>query len=373
MKVFVSSLIGGFEEQRQAVQSAITTLRHEPVMAEDFGAQPNSPQIACLQGLRKSDVVVLILGEGYGAVQAGSGLSATHEEYLEARDSKMILAFVQQGVTPDPRQAAFINEVQNWEGGFFRGGFSSVDDLQQQVTRSLHDVTLANAVGPVDEQALIAAAESLIPEESRNSVVRQSISVGISGGPIQRILRPAEIEDKSLASHLLQEALFGAEPIFDQSAGNQPSVDGDGLTIKQNEGALVRLNEHGFILIRLPLENRNDVSNRGFSGSQVIIQETVSQRITRALGYASQLLDHIDRTEKITHVAISASISSGEYQAWRTEQQHAASPNTVSFGYGNRERSVISVLNKRSMLRIGREQITDDFVVMLRRQFSADG
>jgi hypothetical protein len=74
MKVFLSSLIIGMEAFRAAAREALTTLRHEPIMAEEFGAQPNSPQVACLTGLRQSDVVVLILGEHYGAVQP-SGLS----------------------------------------------------------------------------------------------------------------------------------------------------------------------------------------------------------------------------------------------------------------------------------------------------------
>jgi len=45
MKIFISSLIGGFEEFRSAARSAIVALRHEPIMAEDFGAKPTSPQI----------------------------------------------------------------------------------------------------------------------------------------------------------------------------------------------------------------------------------------------------------------------------------------------------------------------------------------
>ncbi|MGI4757637.1 MAG: DUF4062 domain-containing protein [Janthinobacterium lividum] len=69
MKVFISSLITGMEPFRAAAKDAIATLRHEPIMAEDFGARPNSPQVACLSELRQADVVVLILGAGYGAVQ----------------------------------------------------------------------------------------------------------------------------------------------------------------------------------------------------------------------------------------------------------------------------------------------------------------
>ena len=66
MKIFISSLITGFEPLRSAARSAIQVLRHEPVMAEDFGARPTSPQVACLQGVRDSDLVVLSLGDRYG-------------------------------------------------------------------------------------------------------------------------------------------------------------------------------------------------------------------------------------------------------------------------------------------------------------------
>ncbi len=114
MKIFVSSLITAMEAIRTAARSAITILGHEPVMAEDFGALPHTPQIACLDGVRQSGAVVLILGSRYGAIQP-DGLSATHEEYREARSRGPVLAFVEEGVTHEPKQAAFISEVQAWD------------------------------------------------------------------------------------------------------------------------------------------------------------------------------------------------------------------------------------------------------------------
>ena len=99
MRVFISSLITGFESLRDAAASASATLGHEPVRAEDFQASPDSPQQACLAGVRGSDVVVLILGERYGVVQQ-SGLSATHEEYRVARESRPVLVFIQQARNP---------------------------------------------------------------------------------------------------------------------------------------------------------------------------------------------------------------------------------------------------------------------------------
>lgn len=96
-KVFISSLITGFEAQRNAVREAIVTLGHQAIRAEDFGVRPDSPQRACLGELRESDLVILIIGVRYGAIQPGSGLSATHEEFREAAATKPVLVFVEEG------------------------------------------------------------------------------------------------------------------------------------------------------------------------------------------------------------------------------------------------------------------------------------
>jgi hypothetical protein len=69
MRVFISSVITGFEECRDAAARAITVLGHEVVRAEDFGAAPDSPQRSCLAGVRSADVVLLLVGSRYGTPQ----------------------------------------------------------------------------------------------------------------------------------------------------------------------------------------------------------------------------------------------------------------------------------------------------------------
>jgi hypothetical protein len=88
MKIFISSVISGFEDLRAAAALAIRSLGHEPVIAENFDAALVSPRVACLGGVREADLVVLILGKSYGAVQTNSGISATHEEWLEAKNRR---------------------------------------------------------------------------------------------------------------------------------------------------------------------------------------------------------------------------------------------------------------------------------------------
>ncbi len=373
MKVFISSLISGFEPVRHAVKTAITTLRHDPVMAEDFGAQPHSPQIACLQGLRKSDIVILVLGEHYGAKQTGSGLSATHEEYREAKGRKPVIAFVQEGVTPDLEQASFITEIQGWEGGLFRGVFRDPSDLQMGVTRALHDYDLTKAVGAVDASALTARACALLPKASRNSYSGStSLSISVVGGPLQQVLRPVELEASQLSEGLQQAAMFGETKIFDRTKGTQAKIHQAFLVIEQERGARVQLDEQGAILIALPMDQDLRRSREHGGGLPVIVEEIAAQQIGLALSYAGWVLEYVDPTQRLTHVAVAARIDGGEYLGWRTQREHDASPNSGSIGMSaGQDKPPVHVSLVRAALRLDRAHVVEDLLVPLRRQWKA--
>jgi len=374
MRIFISSLISGFEQQRAAVRRAVTTLRHEAVMAEDFGAQPTSPQIACLRGLRESDMVILVLGEGYGFVPPGSALSATHQEYREARETKPVLAFLQEGIGPGPEQAAFIAEVQAWEGGLFRGTFRHPDDLQDGVTRALHDVTLANATGPVDEREMMARALAMFAPENRNQALPAMLELVVVGGPGQRILRPAEMEAPQLVEHLEQMALYGDSRLFDRSLGVISGLDGSDLVLRQERGASIRITEQGSVSLRMPLDRPR--SARGFDAMSglVVIEETVKEGIGIALAYAAGVLEKIDRTQRLTHLAIALRIAGAEHRGWRTLAQHAANTTSIQIGHGGmRERQPITSMVRRSVLGLDRTALVEDLLVPLRRQFPTAG
>lgn len=370
MKVFISSLILGFESYREAARRAVVALRNEPVMVEDFGAQPNSSQVACMQGVRSADVVVLILGPRYGFVPAGSTISATHQEYREARDSRPVLAFTQQGIDPEPDQKAFIDEVQAWEGGFFREGFTTIEQLQDGITRALHDHMLANAVAPVDQGQLVSQAAAMIPPERRNQSSDTSLAVAIVGGPVQRILRPMQMEDPKLGEQLEQAALYGENRLFDRTKGSAVRLDGSDLVVGQDRGASIRLTEQGAVLFLLSLEDTASRDRMGGFGGMMIIEEVVRDRLTAALGYAAATIEQIDATQRLTHLGVAAHISGGEYRAWRTRAQQAASGNSMQIPMGQQERRPITMCIRRAALRLDRAPLIEDILVPLRRQFS---
>lgn len=372
MKVFVSSLISGMEAERAAVRRAIEMLGHQPVMAEDFGARAMSPQVACLSGVREADLIVLVLGLRYGAEQP-SGLSATHEEFNEAQGRKPILSFVQDG-DPEPDQVILIRETGGWERGLFRDTFSDPVELGEKVVRAFHNHVVATVSAPVSPESLHARVVEMLPPV-RDDGGTPMLELAIASGPAQAVLRPAQIEDDALAREMQQRALFGAPPLFDLHVGTTHGLDGDALFIEQEarrgDGARISLWPSADILVRVPTGRSS--SGTGFPA---IIQEDVAAKLAGAMSYITWLLDHIDSTQRVTHVALGARVVGGGAFGWRTEREHAASPNSgqmVGFGRDD-DRGLPVTLSPahmpRQALTMNSARLREDLIALLRRRWT---
>lgn len=187
------------------------------------------------------------------------------------------------------------------------------------------------------------------------------------GGPIQPILRPAELEKKALREALHQQGLFGANRIFTTREGVNDGIDSAALFLAQEDGAGVQLNEQGSLLIRRPLK---DKSQNQFSYTLAIIEETILEQLANMIGYASWVLEHVDSTQRLTHIAIAASIENAAYLGWRTQAEQAASPNSGHMRLANDDaREPICVSRPRAALQFEKKELAEDLMVPLRRQF----
>lgn len=366
MKVFLSSLIAGYEALRDAAGTGATTLGHAVVRAEDFGASPDSPQSACLAGVRSADAVMLILGARYGHVQA-SGLSATHEEYREARDTRPVIVFIEAGVDPEPAQAAFIREVQAWERGHFTAEFDGPADLRDKVIRALHDFALATESGPLDEAELVERAQGLVPS-SRNFAGTELVLV-VAGGPRRAVLRPAELEDPRLHRFLMAEALTGEDAVLSPTRGTDVSVSGDSVRLVQEQGvAAAVLGEEGSLLVVQPAVERDAWRSSGITS---IIEEEIHERLTRVLRFSGRVLDHIDGAQRLTHVAVVAAMRGVGHMPWRRREEQQRSPNAATMSMRASERVAVTLsppVRRRAALLHDTQRLAEDFTVRLRRE-----
>jgi hypothetical protein len=362
MKVFISSVIRSMEESREAAARAVRALGHQVIRAEDFGANSATPQRTCLAGVREGDLIIVLLGSQYGEVQEGSRLSATHEEYREAKDGKPVLVFVGATDQREPEQDAFIAEAREWQSGQYTSSFSSSDELRDAVVRALRDFELGQAIGRVDVEALAQAAAALIPEE--RDVSEGSLCLAIAGGPLQQVIRPAELEDPSLSEKLMQEALFGRHRVFDSAAGSRRRLEGNKLFIEQDRGSIVA-SEVGSVAVIQPI-----VADPRSSQVFAIIQEDLTERLRAGLAAAAFVLDTIDPLHRLTDVVPCVGLVNAGYMGWTTQAERAANPNSWPTGSGN-QRSIVYLSpqnRKRAALQHDVERIVDDLAVLLRRE-----
>jgi len=78
--------------------------------------------------------------------------------------------------------------------------------------------------------------------------------------------------------------------------------------------------------------------NRGWDGGlSAIIEEDVTQDLLVALRFADHLLERIDPTNRLTHVAPVAALLRGGYSAWRTRAEHLASPTSMTMNMSGRD------------------------------------
>lgn len=364
MKVFISSVIGGFQQFRDAAKRGATALRHEVIRAEAFGAAPDSPQRVCLAGVREADVVILILGARYGEIQPGSGVSATHEEFREARERCDVLVFVQEGVTREPRQEDLLREVRDWASGHYTASFSTAEEIQDAVVAALHDLEMSRKDGDMRDEALVERARALVPQE--RGFASSALCLVLVGAPRQQVIRPVDIEKPDFSDRILQEAMFGGSAVFSTASGCDPRVEGDRLVLSQRDASIL-VDQTGSVRIVQPARA---TSSDDHSYVPVLIEEEVREKVERGLRFASWLLDLIDPAARLSRVAPLASLTGAGYMGWKTRAEHRRQPNTVQMTMRGDDALVMlsPVAQPRAALRLHADTLAEDLMVLLRRK-----
>jgi hypothetical protein len=366
MKVFISSVIGGMEALREAAADGARTLRCSVLRAEDFGAAPTSPQLACLAAVRAADVVILILGGRYGDLQA-SGLSPTHEEYREARGQKRILAFVQQNAQQEERQLQLLAEARAWSGGVYTADFVDEATLRTAVIRGLHDLELTNATGPVDATEIEERAAAVLPDDRGRRDDRPQLHLAVAAGPRQSVLRPIELESKELERDLTRRALLDESAIFSTASATRASLAGRSLALEQEQAGL-SLDEEGTVHLWLDAEGEERDDTGVFP---VIIEERVQELLEGALAFACWTLDRIDPRQRLSHVVPTAAVWASSMVGWQARDDHARGQAVHRAGLSwTPARVVLSPPHRqRAALRMEAAELAQDLTRLLRREW----
>ena len=139
-RIFISSVMSGYNDRRDAARRVITGLGMHPVLAEGLPSDPNPPRAVVRDMLLDCDAMVGIYGQRYGWRDSVSGLSPTEEEFRWAQETWIpVFAFIDrmESGQPEPHQRDFLETLQNWDRGVTRNEFYSLDELADRVRQAL--------------------------------------------------------------------------------------------------------------------------------------------------------------------------------------------------------------------------------------------
>lgn len=142
--VFLSSVMGEFAVERRALVDALEAAGFHVRWFEELGGRDDAAQQAYLTEVRSSTIYVGMLGNEYGSMLATgdyAGFSATHAEYLAARDAGKRISFWARG-PGDAREGharRFLDEVRVFH---VTGSFKTSEDLARGVLRRLREIAV---------------------------------------------------------------------------------------------------------------------------------------------------------------------------------------------------------------------------------------
>lgn len=258
MKLFISSVRRGLEDERDALPGLIIALGHEPIRFEDFSPQNVPSREACLRGVDATDAYLLMLGAAYGDPLPDTGLSPTEEEFNAAKRRGIpVVVLRKTGVNPEPMQEEFLKRVEDYATGKFRGSFETTAELLTVVTTKIKEL---EAIPPALQWDRLERAPEVnwIGDEARSSgfgygyTALLELHVLPLGDVVPLAVAELDAVAKRLARVGREADLFSAAEALDLGA------DGQRATVRSTESPIpdrgIQVGRYGSILIWLPLE-----------------------------------------------------------------------------------------------------------------------
>lgn len=300
-RVMVSSVVTGFEAEREAARQGIEAGGGDPLLVnEDFPAKGLSPRNACLDAVDSSDAYVVILGGRAGYI-APSGKPVVEEEYERAVARGLpVLAFVQEGVEREAEAARLENRISQYVGGHYRATFVGTDELRDRVTEAVREL-VGQLRSPAMEPTVIQQALQAQPYEQREAVLRTAFA------PVrdEEVVDTVEIGRGSFHDQIVELASAPGVALLSSWHGKEADLREDTLTIRQDPGntaprkyASIQLTPGGLLVVESNVTGR-EASERGVSmlGLQVLETDVV-EVLQQHFSFAHRFYDQVDQFQR---------------------------------------------------------------------------
>ncbi len=249
-RVFISSVITGFEAYREAAANGVSDAGCEPVMVEQFPALDASPRTACLNAIDSCDGVLVIVGERAG-FKTPSGKYVVEEEWQYARKRSTPLHVFVQDAALELDAERIAKELSEFVHGRFRLIFKTPEELRMQVSRSLQGL-IAKMISPIDTQTLTNALL-----KTTHSGYETRVRLGIQPLRNAELIDPLELDSRTFQDELLRLATSGSTPLLSLRAKKTSKVSASSIHLAQpgdsgrdadDWSATAELSTHGYLL-----------------------------------------------------------------------------------------------------------------------------
>jgi Domain of unknown function (DUF4062) len=312
--VFISSIQSGFAAVRAAARAGVENFGHRAVMAETTGAAAASPQRALLDRVAAADIFLLLVGPRYGARQA-SGLSATEEEFEEARRRGKLILVLRQDGELEAEQEEFLRRVTGgWEEGILYDRFHDANDVGLAVVRALRNLEERGARAEL-EPAAIACAQELATGARREGYGHGGACARVVLVPLlgQRLLDAVALDDAALPDELAGSARVARLVSQSQAIDTRVTAAGVTLTVgeRHSSGLTISIGANGEIVAEASVAG----DDQNF-GSMRVVPERLEQAIRSAIAFSESVWQRVDARGEVQEVAVTVAIPGAQHRSW---------------------------------------------------------
>lgn len=332
-RVFVSSVVRGFEAMRQAARRGIEAAGLEPVLVnEDSPSRPDSPRNACLDEIESSDIFVLILGERGGST-APSGKLVIEEEYEHARLKGLPILLFLQNVERDNDATRLAERASDYVDGHLRRTFQDENELEEVVREAVR------AQGKLLKTRTISGDD--LKTDLGDARVRHdhaSLRVVLAPERDEEVIGIVRLESPELTHAVYQIGHEPAVKLFDYGAAKKAGRTEDGVIFSQDHQwgdhvvaeTHLEIRPNGRLVIDRQISTLDD---RGGLGGLSILEPDLRRASQSTLVFASSFYEHVDPHKRHSRFWFGAVVANRGFRLLAAEAPHGG----VSMGIHSRE------------------------------------
>ncbi len=347
-RVFVSSVVDGFNAQREAARNAIEAAGAEPVLVnEDFPSLAVSSRNACLDAIDSCDGVVLVVGERGGWVTP-SGRLVVEEEYHHARSRGFPVLVFLENADRDEVAARFVAELSHYVDGQFRTVYRSLPELAQFVERGVRELMQALELPMADLTRIqsIAEQEPAISGEA-------SVRLVVAPERDEEVVDPIRIQSKDFRDLIYRVGHDPCVALLNYERPKALAIEGGSIVVTQtDEGrrvetvdeVVLKVGEAGTVVVDTNVTGwvNRDTESYGMLDSHVIAYEDVMARLEQSVRFVAAVFDEVDPYKRHVRFAYQVTIMN---VGFRTLEKDPKPRDSYTIRHAFREDRPIPILD----------------------------